>query len=213
MSCYVISYFLNHFCFGQQLGPCVRLFVAHTVFMRFLIYSNLLTVSLLYIAAYIRAGWRTSTSICISGILSSLHDFLETNDPLLNREVWVQLNINNKCCLHFTLRSTADLESFRNHILMYAGQRFSLSPAVYTAWTMLAGIDYSHHLHRPVKRKEDGSLKYVILYASLCGWVNVLQRVFTVILRKWMYLHWFVFVRKKKEQLLRSTQLFFCAKL
>ncbi|CAL8235878.1 unnamed protein product [Boreogadus saida] len=59
--------------------------------------------------------------------------------------------------LHF--RSTAELESFHNHILMYASKRFSFSPPVYAARVMLAGLDYNHHLHRTARRKADGSIR------------------------------------------------------
>ncbi|XP_073729891.1 uncharacterized protein [Misgurnus anguillicaudatus] len=40
-----------------------------------------------------------------------------------------------------TFRSTSELESFQNHILMYAGKRFSFSPPVYEARTLLAALD------------------------------------------------------------------------
>ncbi|KAF3833297.1 hypothetical protein F7725_026962 [Dissostichus mawsoni] len=62
---------------------------------------------------------------------------------------------------YLRFRSTADLESFNNHILMYASKRFSFSPTVYAARTLLAGLDYNHHIHRPAKRKEDGSIQYI----------------------------------------------------
>ncbi|KAK0151917.1 hypothetical protein N1851_006721 [Merluccius polli] len=57
-------------------------------------------------------------------------------------------------------RSTAELESFHNHILMYASKRFSFTPPVYSARTLLAGLDYNYHVHRPVQRKSDGSIGY-----------------------------------------------------
>ncbi|CAL8404979.1 unnamed protein product [Boreogadus saida] len=60
--------------------------------------------------------------------------------------------------------STAELESFHNHILMYASMRFSFSPPVYAARVMLAGLDYNHHLHRPARRKADGSIRYGKVY-------------------------------------------------
>ncbi|KAF4114314.1 hypothetical protein G5714_004537 [Onychostoma macrolepis] len=44
--------------------------------------------------------------------------------------------------LHF--RSTSELESFHNHILMYASKRFCFSPPVYSARTMLEGLDYNN---------------------------------------------------------------------
>ncbi|KAM4736945.1 uncharacterized protein FYW61_004575 isoform 2-T3 [Anableps anableps] len=64
--------------------------------------------------------------------------------------------------LHF--RSTAELESFHNHILMYASKCFSFSPSVYEARILLAGLDYNNHVHRPPKRRPDGSIEYRKLY-------------------------------------------------
>ncbi|XP_073341823.1 uncharacterized protein [Pagrus major] len=64
--------------------------------------------------------------------------------------------------LHF--RSTAELESFHNHILMYASKRFSFSPPVYAARVMLAVLDYNHHVDRPVKKRTDGSIQYGKVY-------------------------------------------------
>ncbi|KAL0973433.1 hypothetical protein UPYG_G00203580 [Umbra pygmaea] len=62
------------------------------------------------------------------------------------------------------LRSTAELESFHNHILMYASKRFSFSPPVYAARTMLAGLDYNHHVYRQARRKADGTIQYGKVY-------------------------------------------------
>ncbi|XP_069016039.1 uncharacterized protein [Embiotoca jacksoni] len=61
-------------------------------------------------------------------------------------------------------RSTAELESFHNHVLMYAGERFSFTPPVYSARTLLAGLDYNHHVHRPERRRADGSVEYRKLF-------------------------------------------------
>lgn len=63
---------------------------------------------------------------------------------------------------HLTIKkSTADLESFHNHILMYPSKRFSLSLPVYAARALLAGLDYNHHVGRPAKRRTDGSVQYI----------------------------------------------------
>ncbi|KAM4584545.1 uncharacterized protein PAE49_004061 isoform 2-T2 [Odontesthes bonariensis] len=64
--------------------------------------------------------------------------------------------------LHF--RSTAELESYHNHILMYASKHFSFSPPVYEARVLLAALDYNHHVHRQPKRRRDGSLEYRKLF-------------------------------------------------
>ena len=55
-------------------------------------------------------------------------------------------------------RSTSDLESFQNHVLMYAGKRFAFSPPVYEARTLLAALDYNHHNHRPVYINQEGKV-------------------------------------------------------
>ncbi|XP_041641442.1 uncharacterized protein LOC121508572 [Cheilinus undulatus] len=57
-----------------------------------------------------------------------------------------------------TFRSTSDLESFQNHILMYAGKRYAFSPPVYEARTLLAALDYNHHIHRPVHVNKRGEV-------------------------------------------------------
>ncbi|KAK7158574.1 hypothetical protein R3I94_005029 [Phoxinus phoxinus] len=48
-----------------------------------------------------------------------------------------------------------------------ASKRHSFSPQAYKARTLLAGLDYNHHLDRPAKRKKDGSLQYVQFYHTL----------------------------------------------
>ncbi|XP_067378448.1 uncharacterized protein [Channa argus] len=57
-------------------------------------------------------------------------------------------------------RSTADLESFHNHVLMYVPEMFSFSPSVYEARVLLAGLDYNHHVRRPAIKNRDGTLVY-----------------------------------------------------
>ncbi|KAK7172357.1 hypothetical protein R3I93_004624 [Phoxinus phoxinus] len=46
-----------------------------------------------------------------------------------------------------TFRTTSQLESFQNHILMYAAKRFAFSYETYEARTFLAALDYNHHNH------------------------------------------------------------------
>ena len=65
------------------------------------------------------------------------------------------------CCFCWTLRSTSELESFHNHILMYCAKRFCFTPPVYEARNLLAALDYNYHVHRPYKLKADGSPEYV----------------------------------------------------
>lgn len=65
---------------------------------------------------------------------------------------------------YLQFRSTAELESFHNHILMYASKPFSFSPPVYEARILLAGLDYNHHVHRAPRRRPDGSIEYRKLF-------------------------------------------------
>lgn len=58
-------------------------------------------------------------------------------------------------------RSTAELESFHSHVLMYAPKGISFSSPVYEARVLLAGLDYNHHVHRPAMKSKDGALVYV----------------------------------------------------
>ncbi|XP_078031471.1 uncharacterized protein LOC144467044 isoform X1 [Epinephelus lanceolatus] len=61
---------------------------------------------------------------------------------------------------YLSFRSTAEFESFHNHMHMYASKRFSFTPPVYAARAMLAGLDCNHHINRPPKKRPDGSLQY-----------------------------------------------------
>ncbi|XP_077363165.1 uncharacterized protein LOC144007387 [Festucalex cinctus] len=63
-----------------------------------------------------------------------------------------------------TFRTTHKLESFQNHILMYAGKRFAFSPPVYEACTLLAALDYNHHNRRPVHINSKGKVSQKRLY-------------------------------------------------
>ncbi|XP_055003986.1 uncharacterized protein LOC129407298 [Boleophthalmus pectinirostris] len=65
-----------------------------------------------------------------------------------------------------SFRSTAELESFHNHILMYAGKRFAFSKKVYEARVYLASLDYNSHLNRGPRRKKDGSTQKAKLYSK-----------------------------------------------
>nr|XP_055049509.1 uncharacterized protein LOC129435004 isoform X2 [Misgurnus anguillicaudatus] len=57
-------------------------------------------------------------------------------------------------------RTTSDLESFQNHILMYAAKRMAYSPFVYKTRTLLAAIDYNKHNQRLPARNRDGQKIY-----------------------------------------------------
>ncbi|KAK7155158.1 hypothetical protein R3I93_009950 [Phoxinus phoxinus] len=57
---------------------------------------------------------------------------------------------------YLRFRSTADLESFQNHILMYASKRFAFTPPVYEARVLLAALDYNFHRNRPTSATCEG---------------------------------------------------------
>ncbi|XDV25888.1 hypothetical protein PO909_029720 [Leuciscus waleckii] len=65
-----------------------------------------------------------------------------------------------------TFRTTSKLESFQNHVLMYASKRFSFSPPVYEARTLLAALDYNHHNSRPAYVDRKGNISYKRVYSK-----------------------------------------------
>ncbi|KAL0964150.1 hypothetical protein UPYG_G00319810 [Umbra pygmaea] len=65
---------------------------------------------------------------------------------------------------YLTFRSTSELESFNNHILMYASKRSSFSPPMYEARTLLAALDYNYHVYRTAKRNSQGAYMYHKIY-------------------------------------------------
>lgn len=66
--------------------------------------------------------------------------------------VFAKTEVYNYC----SIRSTADLEAFQNHILMYASKRHAFSPPVYEARVLLAALDYNFHRNRPTMKTAEG---------------------------------------------------------
>ncbi|CAM4512360.1 unnamed protein product [Leuciscus chuanchicus] len=58
------------------------------------------------------------------------------------------------------VKSTAHLESFQNHILMYASKRQAFTPRVYDTRVVLAALDYNFHRERPTYRTAEGQQVY-----------------------------------------------------
>ncbi|XP_077092408.1 uncharacterized protein LOC143744606 [Siphateles boraxobius] len=77
---------------------------------------------------------------------------------------------------YLRFRSTADLESFQNHILMYASKRFAFSPPVYEARVLLAALDYNYHLDRPIQKRADGTEMYRRVYKKNAKQYSVYAR-------------------------------------
>lgn len=73
---------------------------------------------------------------------------------------------NNWMCLLLP-RTTSDLETVHNHVLMYASKCFSFSAPVYEASTLLAALDYNHHNQRPPQVTKEGNRVYVTAYFSI----------------------------------------------
>ncbi|KAF1388644.1 hypothetical protein PFLUV_G00092440 [Perca fluviatilis] len=57
---------------------------------------------------------------------------------------------------YLRFRSTAHLESFQNHILMYASKRQAFNPRAYDSRVVLAALDYNFHRERPTYRTAEG---------------------------------------------------------
>lgn len=82
------------------------------------------------------------------------------------------------CFLHMydfpfhSSRSTAHLESFQNHVLMYASKRQellseSLTTRVYESRVLHATLDYNFHRERPTYRTATGQQMQVKLYLQV----------------------------------------------
>ncbi|KAK7888818.1 hypothetical protein WMY93_024378 [Mugilogobius chulae] len=82
---------------------------------------------------------------------------------------------------YLSFRSTAELESFHNHILMYASKRFSFSPPVYKARIWLAGLDYN----KPPQPKGTDTCRWhisvsIYLYGRLYSKRSKMWRLYTI---------------------------------
>ncbi|XP_073671566.1 uncharacterized protein [Paramisgurnus dabryanus] len=77
---------------------------------------------------------------------------------------------------YLRFRSTAVLESFQNHILMYASKRFAFSPPVYEARVLLAALDYNYHRDRPTQKRADGTEMYRRVYKKNAKQYSVYAR-------------------------------------
>ncbi|KAK7130401.1 hypothetical protein R3I93_019895 [Phoxinus phoxinus] len=79
----------------------------------------------------------------------------EALKSIVRNKLWL-----NEVHKYLNFRSTADLESFQNHILMYASKRTAFSPPVFEARMLLAAMDYNYHKDRPKLCKSNGSKQY-----------------------------------------------------
>ncbi|XP_041048314.1 uncharacterized protein LOC121280414 isoform X1 [Carcharodon carcharias] len=63
-------------------------------------------------------------------------------------------------------RVTNELESFNNHIQMYAAKNFTYEHEDYLVRTLLAAIDYNSHIDREYQRNADGGIVYHRMYSK-----------------------------------------------
>ncbi|KAM9426618.1 uncharacterized protein KZ484_020970 isoform 1-T2 [Pholidichthys leucotaenia] len=87
---------------------------------------------------------------------SPAHDVL--SEIILNKH-WLK-DVENS----LTFRSPSDRESLQSHISMYTGKESAFSPAVHEARTLLAALDYNHHIHRPVHINQRGEVSQKRVY-------------------------------------------------
>ncbi|XP_070554271.1 uncharacterized protein [Ptychodera flava] len=66
-------------------------------------------------------------------------------------------------------RSTAELETFQQSILVYAAKRFSYVPPVYRARNRLAAVDHNVHHSREIMRNKKGEIVYHRHYNKKSG--------------------------------------------
>lgn len=59
-----------------------------------------------------------------------------------------------------SFRSTAELESFHYHMLMYSSKRFTYTPPVYRTRSLLAALDYNENVDREPITNKDGTVRY-----------------------------------------------------
>ncbi|KAK3089924.1 hypothetical protein FSP39_007669, partial [Pinctada imbricata] len=76
------------------------------------------------------------------------------------RRIVLDKRLLNNVPYYLNFRSTAELENFHTHILMYAAKRFAYTPPVYKARSQLAAIDYNEHIERPAALTKEGKKIY-----------------------------------------------------
>lgn len=103
------------------------------------------------------------------------------------------------CLFGCSIRLTADLESFHNHVLMYASKRYAFNPPVYEARVLLAALDYDFHLNRPTMKTLDGKEMYVLqlynfqIHSTIfskcfkCNWLSLHSRFSHVVLTNLLF--------------------------
>ncbi|WAR29892.1 hypothetical protein MAR_003460 [Mya arenaria] len=67
-----------------------------------------------------------------------------------------------KVAYYLKFRSTAELEGFHQHLLMYCAKRFAYTPPVYRMRNLLAALDHNLHQDRSVQFNKNGSMRTML---------------------------------------------------
>uniref|UniRef100_A0A8W8M4P9 Uncharacterized protein n=1 Tax=Magallana gigas TaxID=29159 RepID=A0A8W8M4P9_MAGGI len=70
---------------------------------------------------------------------------------------------------YLNFRSTAELESYHNHMLMYSSKRYAYTPPVYRARSILAALDYNENVNREPIMNRDGTIRLQRTYNKKSG--------------------------------------------
>ncbi|XP_070548070.1 uncharacterized protein [Ptychodera flava] len=89
-------------------------------------------------------------------------EWLKKGDPahVALRKVVLDKRFLNKVHYYLNFRSTAELETFQQNILMYAAKRNAYSPPVYRARNILAALDHNVHHNRALSTNKQGDIIY-----------------------------------------------------
>nr|XP_022344857.1 uncharacterized protein LOC111137607 isoform X2 [Crassostrea virginica] len=117
----------------------------------------------------------SSTNKCDHGPLTSEREkgWLERDSPahVALRHIVLDKRLLNNIPYYLNFRSTAELETFQNLILMYASKRHSYTPPVYQCRNLLAALDHNCHTDRSVITNKDGSGRYQrVFQKKSCRW-------------------------------------------
>lgn len=86
------------------------------------------------------------------------------------------VELSSYALVFFLHRSTAELESYHNHMLMYSSKRYAYTPPVYRARSILAALDFNENVNREPIMNRDGTIRYVHSYMHA----------------QYMYLYWYI---------------------
>lgn len=104
---------------------------------------------------------------------------------------------------YLNFRSTAELESYHNHMLMYSSKRYAYTPPVYRARSILAALDYNENVNREPIMNRDGTIRLQRTYNKKSGrW-----SVYPVKERK-KYGHVFILLQKVLEKQVADREEF-----